>query len=179
MILTGEEIRRQRRSGRIEMNPFNPQQLNPNSYDLTMGTTVGRYKEAILDASVENAMAFHEMGPGGEVIEPGKIVLGHTVEVFGSDHFVPIVRAKSSVARLGLFIHVTADLVDIGWHGQLTLQLHAVQPLRVYPGMLVAQITFWVPKGEIGLYDGKYQHSTGPVASRMSARHLEAKGETP
>ena len=77
----------------------------------------------------------------------------------GSDSFVPIIRGRSSFARLGLFIHVTADLIDIGSHNQWTLQLHCVQPLRLYAGMHVGQVTFWTVKGEIVLYSGKYQGS--------------------
>lgn len=84
----------------------------------------------------------------------------------GSDTFVPIIRARSSIARLGLFIHVTADLIDIGSINQWTLQLHAVQPIRIYAGMLIGQVTFWCVKGDIILYHGKYQGSRGPQESK-------------
>lgn len=83
---------------------------------------------------------------------------------------MPIIRARSSIARLGLFVHVTADLIDLGSFGQLTLQLHAVQPVRIYPGMLIGQVTFWEATGERVLYDGKYQHSRGPQPSKA---HLD------
>lgn len=93
--------------------------------------------------------------------------MGHTLEVMGSDHYVPIIRARSSVARLGLFVHVTADLIDIGSHNQWTLQLHAVQPVKVFPNMLIGQVTFWEPLGEIELYKGKYQGLMGPQPSQI------------
>ncbi len=168
MILTGPEIRRQVQQKRIQIDPFDSSQVNPNSYDLRLGKVLGSYEDHVLDAARDNAMSFTTMDASGTVLSPGQIVLGHSVEVVGSDHYVPIVRAKSSVARLGLFIHVTADLIDIGSHGQLTFQFHAVQPVRVYPSMLVAQVTFWVPRGEIILYSGKYQGSNGPVASKIA-----------
>ena len=45
--------------------------------------------------------------------------------------------------------------------------LHAVQPLRVYPGMRIGQVTFWKTFGDINLYSGKYQGSTLPMASQV------------
>ena len=54
-----------------------------------------------------------------------------TEEVMGSDRFVPIIHGRSSTARMGLFVHITADLIDIGSYNQWTLQLHAVQPVRM------------------------------------------------
>ena len=83
----------------------------------------------------------------------------------GSKHFVPIIRGRSSVGRLGIFINITADLIDIGSINQWTLQLHAIAPVRVYPGMLIGQVTFWVPEGPIDLYTGKYGTLPSPVAS--------------
>ena len=79
---------------------------------------------------------------------------------------MPIIRGKSSTGRIGLFVHITADLIDIGSHGKLTLMLHSVQPVRIYPGMRIGQVTFWSTVGDIELYTGKYQHSKGPQASQ-------------
>jgi dCTP deaminase len=104
------------------------------------------------------------------VLQPGKVYLGHTSEVMGSESFVPIIKGKSSTARLGLFVHMTADLIDIGSINQWTLQLHPVMPVRVYPKMRIGQVTFWVPVGEITLYSGKYKGTRGPIASRF---HLD------
>ena len=64
-------------------------------------------------------------------------------------------------------MHITADLIDIGSYNQWTLQLHAIQPVRVYPNMLIGQVTFWCVKGEITLYSGKYQGSKGPMESEI------------
>ncbi|MFT7835891.1 hypothetical protein Q5530_07050 [Saccharothrix sp. BKS2] len=99
--------------------------------------------------------------------ELGRIYLAGTAERMGSEHYVPIIRARSSIARLGLFIHVTADLIDIGSINNWTLQLHAVQPVRVYPGMRIGQVTCWSVEGEIELYRGKYQHSRRPMPSMI------------
>lgn len=169
MILTGPEIERQVRLGGIFVDPYDPDQVRPNSYDFRLGNLLCGYEADLLDARVENRTWRREIPEEGVVLERGKIYLGHSVETIGSEQFVPIIRARSSVARLGLFIHVTADLIDIGYIGQWTLQLHAVQPVRVYPGMLIGQVTFWKVRGAIRLYDGKYQAGRGPQASKSYA----------
>lgn len=170
MILTGKEIFREWEEGKIDIQPFSLAQLNPNSYDFRLGTLIKTYTNYLLDPKMSNPVSEFSIPDDGLVLQPGRIYLGHTLEIIGSDHFVPIIRAKSSTARLGLFIHVTADLIDIGSHGQCTLQLNPVQPVRVYPKMLIGQVTFWTVMGEITLYDGKYQGSTGPIESKI---HLD------
>lgn len=167
MILTGREIEKQVKAGRIEINPFNPEQVQPNSYDFRLGNRIKYYVNKVLDPKVKQEVLEVVIGHDGYVLYPDKIYLGHTMEVMGSDHYVPIVKGRSSTARLGLFIHVTADIIDIGSHNQWTLQLHGVHPVRVYHGMLIGQVTFWRVFGEIKLYNGKYQGSMGPCESRI------------
>jgi dCTP deaminase len=174
MILTGPEILRQYELGRIRIRPFRKEQLNPNSYNFRLGRVLKTYRAKTLDVRREQEVELHEIPASGMLLEPGRVYLGHTDEVMGSDHFVPIIKGRSSTARLGLFVHVTADLIDIGSHNQWTLQLVAVQPTLVLPGMLIGQVTFWTVLGEISLYNGKYQGSRGPVESKI---HLEF-GET-
>jgi dCTP deaminase len=173
MILTGPEIVHQRELGRIRIDPFSPDQVNPNSYNFKLGRVVKWYKNRFLDPKVKQETIAIDIPEDGIILDPNKIYLGHTDEVMGSDHFVPIIRGRSSMARIGLFVHITADLIDIGSHNQWTLQLHAVQPVRIYSGMLIGQVTFWCVKGEIVLYSGKYQGSMGPRESEIY-REFEA-----
>ena len=121
----------------------------------------------MLDPKVRQETVSESIPPEGFVLHPDRIYLGHTEETMGSDYYVPIIRARSSTARIGLFVHITADLIDIGSYNQWTLQLHAIQPVRVYPSMLIGQVTFWCVKGEITLYSGKYQGSKGPMESEI------------
>lgn len=167
MILTGPRIAAEHAKGRITIEPFDSQQVSPNSYDFRLGPYLKRYSRFILDCRAENPTVDIPFPVAGVLLEPGHIYLGHTAETMGSDHYVPVIRGRSSTARLGLFIHVTADIIDIGSHNQWTLQLHAVQPVRIYPGMLIGQVTFWHPVGEIVLYRGKYQGSRGPWGSQI------------
>lgn len=167
MILTGLEIKKEWEAGRIDIRPFTLDQLNPNSYDFRLGSLIKTYTNYILDPRHQNPAVGLEIPEDGLVLQPGRIYLGHTAEIMGSDYYVPIIRGKSSTARLGLFIHVTADLIDIGAHNQWTLQMNPVQPVRVYPNMKIGQVTFWKVVGEINLYKGKYQGSMGPMESQI------------
>jgi len=167
MILTGPEIFREWTSGRIKIDPFVPSQINPNSYNFRLGSRVAYYKNRILDPKVRQEILYVDIPAEGLILEPHSIYLGYTEETMGSDSYVPIIRGRSSTARIGLFVHITADLIDIGSYNQWTLQLHAIQPVRVYPGMLIGQVTFWCVQGEVTLYQGKYQGSKGPMASEI------------
>jgi rifampicin phosphotransferase len=165
MILTGKEIAREHTSGRIVIEPFTPEQVNPNSYNFRLGKTLRIYLEAPLDARQANEYEEIEIPDDGYVLEPGRLYLGHTIEVLGSEHYAPTFAARSSVARLGLFINLSASLGDIGFIGQWTLQLYSMNRVRVYPGINIGQMMWWRPQGEIVLYDGKYQGSVGPRSS--------------
>lgn len=160
--------------GAIRISPFAPNQVNPNSYDLRLSPRLLVYSNKLLDVAVENPVDEVTIGSSGMVLWPDRVYLGGSVENIGSDEYVPIVRAKSSIARLGLFIHVTPDLIDIGSHGPTTFQLHTVQPLRIYPNMRIAQVTYWVPRGRIQLYDGKYSAAEAPMPSQ-SYRDFKSK----
>jgi dCTP deaminase len=176
MILTGAEIARQVGCGRISIRPFDHCRCTTNSYDLRLGRRLLRYSDEVLDPRRQPNYGLREMPDDGVVLGRGDFVLGETAERIGSDHFVPLVHGRSGTARLGLFVHVTADLVDIGFVGNLTLQLYATLPLRIWPGMVVAQATFWVPVGEIRLYQGKYQSADGPQPSRTYLDYQKADG---
>lgn len=165
MILTGPEIRRQVRCGRIIIDPFDETSLNPNSCDIRLGSRILTYATQTLDVSVANPTTELSVPAEGLLLKGGNFYLGHSVERVGSDHFVPILHAKSGTARAGLFVHVTANLIDLGSVGNLTFQLAPVLDVIVYPGAHIAQVSFWKPLGKIDLYHGKYAGSVGPRSS--------------
>ena len=166
MILTGNEIIKRQTIGEIIITPFDISNVTTNSYDISIGDKLISYTEEVLDPKKENNYVEIEIPDEGYVLDKGSFHLGSSKEIIGSDKFVPIIHAKSGIARLGLFVHVTADLVDIGFHGNITFQLYATLPVKIYKGMKLGQVSFWTPEGEIELYSGKYQGSDGPQASK-------------
>ncbi len=178
LILTGSEIVREYAAGRITIEPFEPSQVNPNSYNFRLGKRLRIYTKMLLDPRFPNDYEELEIPDEGYVLEPGRLYLAHTEEVLGGRCYAPTFAARSSVARLGLFINLSASLGDIGYEGQWTLQLFTMNRVRVYHGMNIGQMMWWRPQGDVELYDGKYQGSVGPRSSdihrdfeRKQARH--------
>jgi len=168
MILSGPEIRSQVEAGRTFIEPFNAGQLNPNSYNYRLAPQLKAVPaNARLDPRLDRQLDIQEIPPEGLVIEPGRLYLGRTKEVIGSDFFVPTLIGRSSMGRLGLYLQVSADLGHIGFVDSWTLELVAIQPIRIYPEMVIGQVSFWVPTGARRLYDGKYTDQVEPLESRF------------
>jgi dCTP deaminase len=172
-ILSGKEIEMAIRLGEIEISPFEATQLNPASYDLTLGEEITIYNcsrdrlPRCLDPKKDNPTTSFKMGPAGYVLQPSDGYLMHTKEVVGTNKYVPAIDGKSSIGRLFVMVHVTAGLGDPGFKGQYTLEVLTTYPIRLYPGMRICQVRFFTVRGEIDLYKGHYQGdtATGAVAS--------------
>ena len=149
MILTGDEIHEQVRAGRIRIPDFSPDKLSPNSYDLTLGPTVRRPPDGVLELDRADAGETFEIPAGGHDMKADEFLVGWSEERIATDHFVPILHARSGIARIGLFVHVTADLLQVGFDGHPTLQLLATLPVLLRRGMPIAQVSFWQPEGDI------------------------------
>ncbi len=179
MILTGSEIQKMVLAGRITIDPYDPMALQPNSYDLRLGDTLRRYDrtrtaeyQGVLDPRKESSTYDLLIPPHGIDLHPGNLYLGSTIEVVGSEEFVPRVDGKSSLGRLGVLIHLTAGFVDLGFRAALTLEIAVVEPVRVYAGMPVCQVSFSRVLGDREIqYQGRYKDQQGPTPSRMWVRH--------
>lgn len=167
MILTGNKIREEVRAGKIIIQPFLDEKVTTNSYDLTLGDRLVAYTDEVLDPKKKPATREIIIPDEGYTMQRGDFLLGYSNEHVGSEHYVPIIHAKSSIARLGLFIHITSGLFDIGCICDATFHLYATMPIRLYKNMPIAQITFWHTKGDIKLYSGKYQGDKGIAPSRI------------
>lgn len=167
MILTGNEIRKNVENNRIQIKPFDNELIGTNSYDLCLDNELIVYEDEVLDMKHEPKSKRIKIPEDGLELPANSFALGASTCNLGSDFYVPLIHGKSTTARAGLFVHITADLIDIGFHGRTTFQLYNVLPIRLYPNMKIAQVSFWVPQGEIDLYNGKYQGASGPMASRV------------
>src|SRR5258706_13836111 len=130
MILTGPEITREWSNGKIVIDPFIHDHVNPNSYNFRLGEVLRIYDEFPLNPKIPNKYSEIRIPSEGFTLQPNQLYLAHTIEVMGSQYYAPTYAARSSVARLGLFINLSASLGDIGFIGQWTIQLFTVHPLR-------------------------------------------------
>lgn len=161
MILSGKEIRNRLGKG-ITIDPFNESQLNPNSYNLRLYHELLVYENPVLDMKRENPYQIIEMPEEGYVLESGRLYLGRTLEYTHTEDLVPMLEGRSSIGRLGLFVHVTAGFGDVGFAGFWTLEMFCVQPIRIYPGLEICQIYYHQIKGDFEAYKShKYQHNKG------------------
>ena len=159
MILSGHQIRE--RLGRdICIDPFHEEHLNPNSYNLSLHNELMIYEEVVLDMRKANRVRRQVIPPEGLVLNPNQLYLGRTVERTETHNLVPMIEGRSSIGRLGLFVHVTAGFGDVGFCGFWTLEMFAVHPVRIYPGVSICQIFYHEIVGPISEYaSDKYQHN--------------------
>lgn len=167
MILSGREIRRHI-GKEIIIEPFDEKRVNPNSYNLTLFNELLVYKNPVLDMKIPNETEKIIIPEDGLILEPNKLYLGRTNEYTSTSTFVPMLEGRSSIGRLGLFIHVTAGFGDIGFSGYWTLEIFCVQPVKIYPNIEICQIYYHTIEGDYDLYQsGKYQNNKGIQPSLM------------
>jgi len=180
VIFSDRTIREAVASGRIVIDPFDDEFVQPSSIDLRVDRFFRvfenhRYAHIDPKQAQEDLTALVETETDEPfLLHPGEFVLGSTLERVGlADDIVARLEGKSSLGRLGLLIHSTAGFVDPGFDGYLTLELSNVAklPIAIYPGMKIGQISFYElttpadrPYGSAG---SKYQGQRGPTPSKI------------
>ncbi len=173
MILSDKKILESLEKGEIIIEPFKRECLGTNSYDVHLGKYLGIYEDEILDAKKHNTIREIEIPEEGYIILPGTLYLGVTEEYTETHNSVPFLEGKSSVGRLGIDIHATAGKGDVGFCNTWTLEISCVHPVRVYAGMPIGQLIYFMVDGDIENYynkkkNAKYNERTiKPVESMM------------
>lgn len=176
MILSGEEIRSQ--LGRnILIEPFHESNLNPNSYNLTLHNELLVYEEVVLDMRHSNRTRRIVIPEEGLVLSPNQLYLGRTMEKTATHNLVPMIEGRSSIGRLGLFVHVTAGFGDVGFCGYWTLEIFAVQPVRVYPGVQICQIFYHQLAGAHIEYSSEKYQNASDIQPSLLYRELNPQGQ--
>ena len=149
MILSDKKILEQIERGLIIINPFKRGCLGTNSYDVHLGKNLAVYEDEILDAKEHNKIKHFEIPESGFILEPNELYLGVTEEWTETHAHVPFLEGKSSTGRLGIDIHATAGKGDVGFCGYWTLEISVKKPVRIYAGMPIGQLVYFVVEGEI------------------------------
>ena len=181
MLLSDRDIIAAVESGRLVVDPWDAELLQPSSVDVRLDRyfrVFNNTQYTHIDPGLQQDELTSLIEPKGDdpfVLHPGEFVLGSTLEVVTlPDDLAGRLEGKSSLGRLGLLTHSTAGFIDPGFTGHLTLELSNVAnlPIALYPGMRIGQISFLrmttpadVPYG--GPTTGsKYQGQRGPTPSR-------------
>lgn len=162
MILTGDMIQQEIESGIITISPFDPKQVNPNSYNYRLGK---KLRISHFDARGEVVFEDIEIPEDGLVLEPQRLYLGHTLEVIGSSKYATSLIGRSSLGRLGLFLQVSANLGHTFSRHSWTLEIFAAKAIRVYPLMKIGQVSFWQNQGELHRFPQRYAKFNSPMNS--------------
>jgi dCTP deaminase len=168
-------------NGRIRIDPWDPELVQPASVDLRLGDSFRvfhNHRASAIDLrNPPEGLTEEVVIPAEEsfVIHPGEFCLGRTLEwVELPDDIVARIEGKSSLGRLGLIVHATAGFCDPGWQGTLTLELNNLTrvPIKLYPGLPIAQLSFMAldrpaqrPYGSPGL-GSHYQGQRAATESR-------------
>ena len=195
MLLSDRDIRSCVDSGRVRLEPWDPQMIQPSSVDVHLDRffrLFNNHKYPVIDPAADQpelTRLVDVSAEGSLILHPGEFVLGSTYEkVTLADDVAARLEGKSSLGRLGLLTHSTAGFIDPGFSGHVTLELSntATMPIFLYPGMKVGQLCFFQlssaaekPYGS-GASGSRYQGQRGPTASRSHLNfHRIDVGEAP
>jgi dCTP deaminase len=180
VILSDRDIRAAIEAGRIVIDPFTPEAIQPSSVDLHVDRRFRVFRNnryPFIDVRTDQPDLTELLEIDAEqpfILHPGEFVLGSTLErVALPDDLVARLEGKSSLGRLGLLIHSTAGYVDPGWDGNLTLELSNVAnlPITLYYGMKIGQISFQRMSSPVDMEYGdarlgsRYRGQRDPTAS--------------
>jgi len=157
------------------IEPFREENLQPASLDIALGSKflIERHRNRVIDA-VEDKMEYLPVEVENYPLQPNEFVLGVTEEfIHVPDNLTVMLAGKSTLARMGLQIHITAGWVDPGYRGKLTLEIvnNSSNILQLHPGMLIGQLVFLeMKKKPDQSYDGKYQDSLDVIGARKEKK---------
>lgn len=173
MILSDKRILEEMKKGTIIIEPFKKECLGTNSYDVHLGKHLALYNDHMLDAKKHNKITYFDIPPEGFVLRPNTLYLGVTEEYTETHAHIPFLEGKSSTGRLGIDIHATAGKGDVGFCNTWTLEISCAIPVKIYAGMPIGQLIYFMVEGKIETYynkksSAKYNQKTQkPIESMM------------
>ena len=171
MILSDKKIQEAIEKGEIVIEPYDPECLGTNSYDVHLGKYLAVYKDHILDAKKHNKIDHFEIPKEGFILHPNTLYLGVTEEYTETHNAVPFLEGKSSIGRLGIDIHATAGKGDVGFCNTWTLEISCTHPVRIYAGMPIGQLIYFSLEGEVINY---YNKKKGAKYNTRTIRPVES-----
>lgn len=186
MILSDRDIKKYIKAGKIKIDPKPDfkEQLGPCSLDLKLGDVFRKFKRAEFafidlktNVPIEKIMSKFKLAPGKPLMmQPGDFVIAATKEnIEVPSDLAARLDGRSSLARLGIVIHITAARFDPGWKGKAVIELGnlGTMPVALYPGMRICAMTFETLSSPAGVpylkqKDHKYAHQKSPRASRVN-----------
>lgn len=177
MLLGNEAIKSALESGAIYCDPA-PEQIEGTHIDVRIGPDYWvadeRIKESPLviggpdaEPAYFGSYTLHTAGEtqGYIVLPPLTLVLAHTIEYIGPTvaDLEPVMSGRSTLARWGVQVHLSAGWGDPGFCGRWTLELinFRKRPVWLPVGSRVASVGFFGVAGCSTLYTREYNRGPG------------------
>ena len=152
MLLSDRDIKAEVDAGRIGLEPYAADMVQPSSIDVRLDRyfrVFENHRYPHIDPAADQSELTRAVEPQGDepfILHPGEFALGSIYEVVTlPDDIAARVEGKSSLGRLGLLTHATAGFIDPGFSGHVTLELSnvATLPIKLWPGMKIGQLCFF------------------------------------
>lgn len=186
MILSKHEIVRYLTEGRLVITPEIPHdEIDQVSIDLRLGTQFAVFKELpdhfpcirATRSIFEADDLWLRYDQESFTLKPGRLVLARTLETVNiPGDLVGLVEGRSSWARLGISIHITAPKIDPGFRGPIALEManlgNASVELRAHEDkpaqLMLARVSGTLADRDLyGAGDGDlFQDQAGPLPGR-------------
>ncbi|MFH1209247.1 MAG: dCTP deaminase [archaeon] len=183
-VLCDKDIRKQLKEGKIIIKDHDGN-IDSCSIDLRLSNKFRFFKKSnityidIKDIDLDKLMEFKEIKEGYPVvIHPGELVIGATIEhVELPDDIVGTLDGRSSLGRLGIVVHSTANSIDPGFRGNIALEISNINsvPIKLWPGMNICRLTFskLSDKCETPYYkkiNALYKNQRGPEGIKLNLK---------
>lgn len=168
-ILTRDVILRELESGRLVIDPLDPEQIGPASIDLTLGDEIRVIEPGSDRIVIRDDVDFRDHTRSLRLDEPyllppGGTIHGITVErITLPPDLCGLLEGRSRFARLGLMIHVTSAFVQPGVSNRQVLEMSNVSghPLEIHAGVRLCQIVLVRTEGQ-AVYRGRFSDQERP-----------------
>lgn len=150
-MLTGLEILEQIKNGNIKIEPFSDDQLNPNSYNLTISNKLAYFTNDLLDLKGHNKLEVVDIPEEGYLLVPNTLYIVSINEYTETLNYIPFISGRSSIGRMGISVHPTANMGTNGYKGYWNFNIWVVRPVKIYPNMKIGQIYFYKAIGKQNL----------------------------
>lgn len=185
MIISGPAIGEYVKQGELGISPFEPGQVQPNSYDFRLGSLFALvdwfHDEEAFSLKRAQELSVYELDSQSITLAPHQAILGLSYESFKLPCFLAAeVKSKSSLGRL--FLTVTAGgagWVDSGFRGHIVLEIVNMGsfPIKLEAGMRIGQLVFHHCMGAPALYRGSYQDQVGLFVDQWKGSLEKLGGE--
>lgn len=162
-ILTRDVILQELDSGRLVIDPLEPDQVGPASVDLTLGDEIRLIEAGGEPIAIAEATDYRDFTRRMRLVQPFQLDPGVTIHGITREHITlpddlcGFLEGRSRYARLGLMIHVTSAFVQPGVSNRQVLEMSNVasHPLWIHPGVRLCQLVLMRTEGH-ARYRGRF-----------------------